>query len=100
MPVKTLSDRVTQPKSAVKTQQKSKVVTNGNGSKGVRKGRVARRGKNVGRGKPKTADELDAEMTDYFDGNANGAVNGNAAAPVANGTAQPAAGADNMDEIM
>lgn len=55
----------------------------------------------MGRGKPKTADELDAEMMDYFDASgANGAAAANDG--VANGAAQPAAnGADDlgMDEI-
>ena len=32
-----------------------------------------RPGRNAGRGKPKTAEELDAEMTDYFGDGANGA---------------------------
>ena len=55
---------------------------------GGRRGR-ARRGRNAGRSKPKTADELDAEMTDYFDKPANGIgagdANTNGAGAVANG---------------
>ncbi len=38
-------------------------ATNG---RGRTKGRGAKRGRNAGRPKAKTADELDAEMTDYF----------------------------------
>ena len=57
-------------------------------------GRGTRRGRNAGRPKAKTADELDAEMVDYFDANAasgtaattdsSGTVNG-ASAPATNG---------------
>lgn len=58
----------------------------GRGVRGAR-GRV-RRGRNAGRPKPKTADQLDAEMTDYFTGGP--APNGEAA-PATNGTAPAAA---------
>lgn len=74
-----------------------KPATNGAATRGGRatRGR-GRRGRNAGRAKPKTADELDAEMVDYFDpSNTNGAGNATAAA---NGTAQPAGDAG-MDEI-
>ncbi len=87
-----------QPKSAV-----PKPATNGTatrGAKTARGGRGGRRGRNAGRPKPKTADELDAEMTDYFDGNA---ANGTAAttdASATGGAAQPAVnGGEEMDEI-
>ena len=60
------------------------------------RGRAGRgRGGRVGRPKPKTAEELDAEMADYFDPNAPVANTENA--PVANGAA--ANGDDAMDEI-
>lgn len=56
-------------------------------------GRAQRRGGRTGRGKPKTQQELDAEMVDYFGNEANGnpdanmATNGGAVQPVANGEA-------------
>lgn len=70
-------------------------------SRGRGRGRGVRRGRNAGRGKPKTADELDAEMVDYFDASgANGA--GGADGATTNGATQPATngGQDlGMDEI-
>ena len=74
-----------QPKSAV-----AKSATNGTTTTEGRRGRGARRGRNAGRPKTKTADELDAEMTDYFDKPANGTAatvdtTTNGAVPVANG---------------
>ena len=56
-----------------------------------------RHGRNAGRPKAKTADELDAEMVDYFDANA---VNGAAGAEATNGATAPAANGDaGMEEI-
>lgn len=80
-----------QPKNA-KNQPKvatAKPATNGTTTgEGRGRGR-ARRGRNAGRAKPKTADELDAEMVDYFDKPANGTAGAdgatNGAAPVVNG---------------
>ncbi|KAK4695169.1 THO complex subunit 4, partial [Lecanoromycetidae sp. Uapishka_2] len=96
-PVKGLSDRVT------KTQSKpagGKPVTNGAAARGGEKtrGRAGRRGRNAGRPKPKTADELDVEMSDYFNANAQNAaaVVNDTAAPT-NGTGQSAT--DGMDDI-
>jgi THO complex subunit 4 len=69
-----------QPKSATSTKAAS-----GASKKAANKAK--KRGKNATRSKPKTAEELDAEMTDYFINNnggtttmtdANGATNGNA----------------------
>ena len=76
----------------------AKATANGAGTRDNTRGRGrgGRRGRNAGRAKPKTADELDAEMTDYFDTNA---ANGGVAT---NGAVQPVAnGADDlgMDEI-
>lgn len=82
----------------------AKATANGAGTRDNTRGRGrgGRRGRNAGRAKPKTADELDAEMTDYFDTNAaNGAVQGNDGVAT-NGAVQPVAnGADDlgMDEI-
>ncbi|KAI4277636.1 MAG: hypothetical protein L6R35_006140 [Caloplaca aegaea] len=105
VPSKGLSDRITPgkgPKSATaaKTATDS-TATRGRGGRGRATGR---RGRNAGRGKPKTADELDAEMVDYFDpSNTNGAVTegSGAAAATANGATQPAATLEDagMDEI-
>lgn len=57
--------------------------TNNDSTRGGRGRGRARRGRNGGRGKPKTADELDAEMADYFDAgaNSNGNTGTNGAAP-------------------
>ena len=83
-----------QPKSATTT----KANANGTGKKAANKAR--KRGKNATRPKPKTVEELDADMANYYTNNgsttmtdANGTMNGNA---------QPAAtgGEDlGMDEI-
>ncbi|KAI4183687.1 MAG: hypothetical protein L6R41_005247 [Letrouitia leprolyta] len=97
VPTKGLSDRITAGVKGPKPATADKPATNGAATRGGRatRGR-GRRGRNAGRAKPKTADELDAEMVDYFDpSNTNGAGNATAAA---NGTAQPAGDAG-MDEI-
>lgn len=95
-----------QPKGQPKPATTAKPATDGTATRGVGRGRgrVGRRGRNAGRAKPKTAEELDAEMMDYFD--ASGApVNGAATtdtAAITNGSAQPATngGEDlGMDEI-
>ena len=65
-------------------------------------GRGARRGRNAGRPKPKTADELDAEMVDYFDANAaDGTAATTDATATVNGRAAPATNGEEigMDEI-
>ncbi|KAL8765453.1 MAG: hypothetical protein Q9209_007480 [Squamulea sp. 1 TL-2023] len=102
VPSKGLSDRITRNKGPKPTTA-AKPVTNGAGTRGSTRGRErgGRRGRNAGRAKPKTADELDAEMVDYFDTNAaNGAGQGGDVAT--NGAVQPVAnGGDDlgMDEI-
>ena len=87
-----------QPKSAA-----AKPATNGTATRGGRAGgRGARRGRNVGRPKAKTADELDAEMVDYFDANAaNGTSATTDAAGTVNGAVAPATNGEEvgMDEI-
>lgn len=99
-PVRGLGERIAQPKSQPKPATAVK-ATNGVVSRGRGRGRGVRRGRNAGRGKPKTADELDAEMVDYFDASgANGA--GGADGATTNGATQPATngGQDlGMDEI-
>ncbi|KJY01958.1 RNA annealing protein [Zymoseptoria brevis] len=79
---KSLQDRVSKPKNAAKPNGKETAAAKG-AAAGVAKG--GRAGKKAGRvNKPKkTAEELDAEMQDYFGGDSNGAAT--------NGTAQPAA---------
>lgn len=65
------------------------------------RGRGGRRGRNAGRSKPKTADELDAEMVDYFDApGATGGNNGTDGTAI-NGAAPAAANGEDlgMDEI-
>ncbi|MCJ1322465.1 hypothetical protein MMC15_007814 [Xylographa vitiligo] len=64
-PVRGMSDRITRPKDQPKQAKASRGEnTRGRGERGER---GARRGAKAGRGKPKTAQELDAEMTDYFE---------------------------------
>ncbi|KAL9125053.1 MAG: hypothetical protein Q9217_005692 [Psora testacea] len=101
--VKALGERMTQPKGAQPKSAVAKPAIDGATTRGGNAGRGrGRRGRNAGRSKPKTADELDAEMADYFDPNAtNGAATIEAGATT-NGAAQPAAngGEDlGMDEI-
>ena len=90
------------PRKPVKAQPKQvKAATaTTRGATTTTRGRGTKRGRNAGRSKPKTAEELDAEMTDYFVGgtNSTGAVDG----AVTNGAVVPAAaGGDDMgvDEI-
>ncbi|KAL8690909.1 MAG: hypothetical protein Q9224_004296, partial [Gallowayella concinna] len=102
-PAKGLSDRIT--KKGPKAATAAKPATNGAATRDSTRGRGrggGRRGRNAGRAKPKTADELDAEMVDYFDTNAaNGAVQATGGGAT-NGAVQPVAnGGDDlgMDEI-
>ncbi|KAF2842377.1 hypothetical protein M501DRAFT_410103 [Patellaria atrata CBS 101060] len=60
---KTLAERIQAPKKD-KAQPKPATVTKSTGK--TRGKSKATRGRNTGRGKPKTAEELDAEMQDYF----------------------------------
>jgi len=97
---KSLSDRVTkqakaQPKAA--TAGKGAEASARGGARAVRGARGARgvaRGRNAGRPKAKTAEQLDAEMTDYF-------VAPAADAPATNGVQAAVAGGDDlgMDEV-
>lgn len=120
---KSLSERVAYAKSSrshshspltnasanPKAQPKSATKGNANGStKGAARAasrtEKPKKGRNTNRPKPKTAEELDAEMTDYFGGNIN-SNGGSAAAAVADGMAtgvsEPAANGEDlgMDEI-
>lgn len=101
-PVKSLGERVAanpkaQPRSATSTKATAK--TGAKGRVAGKPGRPQKSAKsNRPKSKPKTAEELDAEMTDYFGGN-NGAttitmtdVNGTTAT-------EPAANGEDMDEI-
>ncbi|MCJ1366253.1 hypothetical protein MMC16_005380, partial [Acarospora aff. strigata] len=105
VPVKALSERIAQPKAQPKPATATKATAHSTSTRGGRgRGRAGRRGRNPGRPKAKTAEELDAEMVDYWDGNAaNGAASGAEAGAVTNGADQPAAanaGEDlGMDEI-
>jgi THO complex subunit 4 len=93
---KTSANPKAQPKSATAT----KGTANGTGKKAANKAK--KQGKNATRSKPKTAEELDAEMTDYFTNNNGGATTMTDANGAASGNAQSAAtgGEDlGMDEI-
>lgn len=102
LPLHVVSELTTcsQPKGQPRSATSVKPATNGTTTRGGRtRGRGARRGRNAGRAKPKTADELDAEMVDYFDENGAEAADG---AVTANAATQPATnGADDlgMEEI-
>ncbi|KAJ5980669.1 mRNA export protein mlo3 [Penicillium waksmanii] len=101
---KPLNERIahqkSQPKPATAAKagrganKKNNANTNTNtntneGAKGQARGAKGRKGRNPGRGKPKSVEELDAEMVDYFaGGNENVPAQGAApvnAAPQANG---------------
>jgi len=104
---KSLGDRVAQPKHANKDKPKpanaDKAGTAAGAAKGAGRKRGERGGRGTGRvarGKPKSAEELDAEMADYWGGGENGPANGGDA-PMANGGAvQPAVAATNGDTGM
>lgn len=86
---KPLTERVaqkSQPKPATAPKPANKQSAAGKGTRG-RGGRVRGKGRNPGRGKPKTVEELDAEMVDYFANENAAPAGGNA--PV-NGNAQQA----------
>jgi THO complex subunit 4 len=83
------------PKSAATDKKTNKAAAPAAG-KAAGRGRANRRGGNAGRPKAKTAEELDQEMADYFDG---GNPNGETA--VAGGAVQAPSGEAAMtDEIM
>jgi len=84
-----------QPKSATAVKKDTK-----DGAKG-RAGKPGRKRARTARPKAKTAEELDAEMTDYWGGNNPSAVGAPAEAVATNGTTAPAVttGDDAMDEI-
>ena len=96
-PSELLAPRSNASSRKAKAQPKQAAATKAtDGAARGRGGRV-KRGRNAGRPKAKTADELDAEMTDYF-----GATNGtDAGAATTNGAAAAAAGGDDlgMDEV-
>lgn len=91
-PVPATSKAAAKPKPATNTAPKA--VNNPRG-RGARRGGPAGRGGRPGRPKPKTAEELDAEMADYWDGSAPAAAGGAAdGAQYANAPAQ----GDAMDD--
>ncbi|KAL2418625.1 hypothetical protein ABEF91_004671 [Exophiala dermatitidis] len=98
-PAKSLADRVAaNPKAQPKSATADKKVTGKDGAKGRPAGRAGKpkRGRNP-RPKPKTAEELDAEMTDYWAGsNPSAAPAASTEAPAANGTAPAANAGDDM----
>jgi THO complex subunit 4 len=85
------------PKNAAKAQPKPATANKANDRKGSTRGRGGKtaRGRNAGRGKPKSAEELDLEMADYFNGGA-----GDVDAMVTNGGAvqAPTGGDTGMDD--
>ncbi len=87
-----------QPKSATKKENKPKTNGAATTTKGAKpaKGAARKAGRAGKPNKKKTAEELDAEMADYFN-----PADAAAAAAAANGTAAPAAGGDAMvDEVL
>jgi hypothetical protein len=87
---KTLAQRIAQPKAQPKSA--AAVKHNANGKNGAAAGKGAKKapGKRAKSGRPakKTAEELDSEMTDYFNSANNENANG-AAAPAAAGGDAP-----------
>ncbi|KAF2723887.1 hypothetical protein K431DRAFT_301405 [Polychaeton citri CBS 116435] len=85
---KSLSERVSQPKSAAKDKPKVKGEVK-KATTAVKAREPKKKSGRAGRAKPKSAEELDQEMQDYFGGEANGTTNGTAvngeAAPATNG---------------
>ncbi|KAE8160955.1 hypothetical protein BDV40DRAFT_301805 [Aspergillus tamarii] len=87
---KPLGERVAQTKSQPKPATASKAAdsTRGRGRRG------GRRGPKSNRPKPKSVEELDAEMVDYFSNENTGPAEGNAPAPAA--APQPANGGEDL----
>jgi len=98
---KALKDRVAHPKLADKDKPKPATADKAAASntRGVRKRGGRGRGAAAagGRTKPKTAEELDAEMADYW-GTEGGAANGSDAPMTNGGAVQPAA--NNGETVM
>lgn len=90
---KSLGDRIQKPAEKAKPKPATAAPRTAAGKEGAKSGRARRGGKGeagagrVGRPKPKTTEELDAEMADYF---VNGA--GSDAALANGGAVQPTAG--------
>ncbi|OQE31598.1 hypothetical protein PENSTE_c001G06114 [Penicillium steckii] len=96
---KPLTERVAQksqpkPATAAKAAKGNKANANEK-SKGQGRTGKGRKGRNPGRGKPKTVEELDAEMVDYFAGGNENAP-AQAPAPAANGAAPQANGGEDL----
>ncbi|KAF4540467.1 RNA recognition motif containing protein [Lasiodiplodia theobromae] len=98
---KPLGERVQQPKNAAKAQPKPATQTKAAAAAG-KAGKKRLRGKKTNRPKPKTAEELDAEMQDYFDSGNGAGVDGDTAMATNGGAVQAAGnGGDQMeDEVM
>ncbi|KAF2401450.1 hypothetical protein EJ06DRAFT_392735 [Trichodelitschia bisporula] len=96
-PAKSLADRVAQPKT---NKSQPKPATSGRAAaaaKGKAKGKGPRaRAGNAGRAKPKTTEELDAEMADYWE--AGTGPNGGDATMTTNGAAQPIVNDTGMED--
>lgn len=89
------------PKGNPKPATSAKPSTRGTTTREGGRGRGIKRERNTGRAKAKTADELDAEMSDYFGATGANGTTGTDAALV-NGTNQPIANGEadlGMDEI-
>jgi len=99
---KSLGDRIAKPKTAAQEKTKGAAAKGAkgaaNGAAGTAKaGANKKKAGRAGKPKPKTAEELDAEMQDYFGSNE---TNGTAPAATAAPQAAPATNDDaNMDEI-
>lgn len=98
---KSLKDRVAHPKVADKDKPKpataDKAGTGAASARGKRRGRGRGAAAAGGRAKPKTADELDAEMADYWGGET-GTVT--ADAPMSNGGAVQQAATNGGEAVM
>lgn len=91
-PHKTLAERTSQPKAQPKSAASNKQGNDAKGAGASGRGKKGRRGGGrTGRPVKKTAEELDSEMADYFQGapanNENAAASGAPAATTGNGDA-------------
>ena len=82
-----MSDRIVKPKPVAATSKAQAKTGNEKTGGANKKGPAGGRSRNANRRKPKTADELDAEMTDYFGATTNGTATdgGNVQATNTNG---------------
>ncbi|KAF2460757.1 RNA recognition domain-containing protein [Lineolata rhizophorae] len=101
-PAKSLTERISTGTTQNAKKAQPKPATAGPkpaNAKDNKAGKKRQRGRNAGRGKPKSAAELDAEMADYFDAGTNGNTTGGDA-PMGNGNGGAQAATNGSEAIM